>query len=188
VRIDTAAYQAMLAHLQQAVPNEGCGLLAGLRKPPCPQDTDGDGNCGRRHCPYCGDPDPYLRLVWRVCDTWVPMDNVAEYPRHRFEMGPETLIATWRQLDDAGRRPWIIVHSHVTAGATPSVNDIRYAQDDSLLHLVVSLQGAEPFARLWRIRPDMPRVEQVQRIVFEVVDLGFQKNSPTDLTRGVSEV
>jgi hypothetical protein len=21
---------------------------------PCPYDTDGDGNCGRLHCPYCG--------------------------------------------------------------------------------------------------------------------------------------
>lgn len=24
-------------------------ILAG----PCPNDTDGDGNCGRRFCPYC---------------------------------------------------------------------------------------------------------------------------------------
>lgn len=27
---------------------------AGLNTTPCPDDTDGDGNCGKVACPYCG--------------------------------------------------------------------------------------------------------------------------------------
>lgn len=34
----------------------------------CPRDTDGDGNCGRRYCPYCGRrrppaPNRYVNIV-----------------------------------------------------------------------------------------------------------------------------
>ena len=25
-----------------------------LRRIRCPKDTDGDGNCGQKYCPYCG--------------------------------------------------------------------------------------------------------------------------------------
>lgn len=34
---------------------------------PCPNDTDGDGNCGRKDCPYCG-PIPYwyVRAAYRI--------------------------------------------------------------------------------------------------------------------------
>lgn len=30
-------------------------LVGRVRKGACPRDTDGDGNCGRRFCPYCGE-------------------------------------------------------------------------------------------------------------------------------------
>lgn len=36
-----------------------------MSKPGCPWDTDGDGNCGRKHCPYCGQR---ARRIERILD------------------------------------------------------------------------------------------------------------------------
>lgn len=30
---------------------------------PCPNDTNGDGNCGQRACPYCGEQAPVLHIA-----------------------------------------------------------------------------------------------------------------------------
>jgi proteasome lid subunit RPN8/RPN11 len=179
--IDSAAYAAMIEHLQQAAPHEGCGLLAGLRRSPCPRDTDGDGTCGARSCPDCGQP--------LVVDTWTPMANHAEFPRLRFQMDEVEQVATWNALADSGRRPLVVVHSHPTGSAVPSPHDVRYAVDPTLLHMVVALEGREPVAWLWQIRTTGRMVgghEQLLRVPYTVADLGFQPISPTDLTRGVS--
>ncbi len=184
--IDSAAFQAMIDHMQQAAPNEGCGLLAGPREQPCPRDTDGDGNCGRRFCPHCG---PAAREVARTVDRWVPLRNVSEFPRLRYEVDDGELIAAWEQLaDDGNRRPWIMVHSHVRGGPAPSETDIRYALDETILHLIVALGGVAAYPKLWRIRPHLTSVrERAYGVPFDVVDLGKQKNSPTDLTRRVAD-
>lgn len=179
--IDRVAFEQMIAHMEQVAPLEGVGLLAGPRDAPCPRDTDGDGDCGRKLCPHCGAERE------RACDRWVPMRNAAEHPRARFEIDNDELVMAWQALADAGRRPWIICHSHVTTSAAPSDNDIRYATDPTLLHAVVSLAPSVPVVALWRLDPNRPaRAEQAKRIIYEVSDLGFQGNRPTDLTHGVS--
>jgi proteasome lid subunit RPN8/RPN11 len=156
VIIDHAAYQAMTEHMQQAAPREGLGLLAGRRG-------------------------------GFTCDRWVPLDNVAEFPRLRYEADPEALVEAWERLEaDGGRRPWIVCHSHVTTSAAPSPTDIRYAVDPTLNHMIVSLAGSRPVAALWRLDSTETATKQARKIPFQVVDLGFQGNSPTDLTRGVS--
>lgn len=180
--IDQGAHQAMVDHLQQAVPSEGCGLLAGpVDGAPCPRDTDGDGDCGRPLCPYCGPKIPGM-----VCDTWVPMANVAEFPRVRFEMDPTALVEAWQRLETAGRRPWIVCHSHVRDVAVPSAHDVRLAGDPTLKHLVVSLAGVTPHAQLWTVDPFAGRDRQTAKIHYRVADLGFSAGPSTDLTHGVS--
>lgn len=183
--IDAAAHAAMIEHLRQAAPHEGCGLLAGPRPDLCPYDTNGDGDCGRRHCPHC----LAASREGRVCDRWVPLPNRSEFPRLRFEMDDAELLDAWNALDaDGHRRPWIIVHSHVNAGPAPSPTDIVYAVDPTLLHLIVSIGGVAAYPRLWRIRPHLtdPR-ERTHGVPFDVVDLGKQKPTPTDLTRRVAD-
>lgn len=175
--VDRAVHDAMVAHMVQAAPREGCGLLAGPRRAPCPRDTDGDGDCGRPHCSDCT----------RTCDRWVPMTNVADFPRLRYEMDPEELLATWQGLDDEGRRPWAVVHSHTTPASTAALSetDLRMAADTTLRHAVVSLGGARPVVALWRVRHGAPPV----RVFLEVVDLGKhgrKESWTTDLTRDVS--
>lgn len=180
--IDLAAYAAMTDHMQQAAPREGVGLLAGLRTGhvPCPLDTDGDGNCGRRLCPVCGvDPG-------RVCDRWMPLVNAAEHPRLRFQLDPAEQIAAYEACDADGRWPWVMVHSHVRASAAPSETDIRYATDPNLLHMIVSLAPTVPVAVLWRLDPMMSGVGRCSRVRYQVVGLGRKEYPATDLTRDVS--
>lgn len=178
--IDRTAYDAMIQHMQEAAPREGVGLLAGPRDR-CPRDTDGDGNCGQRYCPACG-----IDAVARVADRWVPLGNAAEHPRARYEVADGDLVDAWQALEDDGRRPWVIVHSHVRTSAAPSETDIRYAVDPSLLHMIVSLGGVEPVAVLWRLNPNTVAPNHAKRVRYEVVDLGRNEYPATDLTRGVS--
>lgn len=186
--VDEAAHRAMLDHMQQAAPSEGCGLLAGPvvgvpPRIPCPRDTDGDGDCGRPLCPHCHD----RKLPGMVCDTWVPMANVAEFPRVRFEMDPEALVEAWQRLETAGRRPWIVCHSHVRDVAVPSVRDVLLAVDGTLRHLVVSLAGPFPTASLWHLSPfSLDPAVRMRKIHYQVTDLGFHGNPATDLTHDVS--
>lgn len=182
--IDKAAHAAMLAHMFEERPREGVGLLAGPARPRCPRDTNGDGNCGQRICPDCGGDG-------RVCDTWLPLRNVAEFPRARYETDPVELLAAWERLETAGRRPWIVCHSHVSTSAVPSDLDIRYAVDRTLHHAVVSLAAYDPVTRVWALDPDsQDRDGRVRRVRVLVADLGFlsseQRILTTDLTHDVT--
>lgn len=178
--IDAAAYEAMIVHMQQARPQEGVGLLAGsLNRPSCPRDTDGDGDCGQPMCPECGAGGGRV-------DRWVPLPNVAEFPRARYQVDDDTLIDAWNTLHDHGRRPWIMVHSHTRTSAAPSELDVQYAADPTLLHMIVSLAGTVPHAALWRLTPGAAAPDQVRKIRYQVVDLGFQPKTSTDLTHGVT--
>lgn len=167
--IDRTAYDAMIQHMQEAAPREGVGLLAGPRDRPDPPGGQWQGPAGA------------------IVDRWVPLANTAEFPRTRYEADPQALINAWTALEDDGRRPWVIVHSHVRTSAAPSETDIRYAVDPSLLHMIVSLGGVEPVAVLWRLNPNTVAPNHAKRVRYEVVDLGFQAISPTDLTRGVTD-
>lgn len=159
--IDRTAYNAMIEHMQQAAPLEGVGLLAG------PRPAEG-------------------HQMSRRVDRWVPQVNVSEFPRARYEVAPEQTIADWQALDAEGRRPWVVCHSHVTTNAAPSPNDIRYAADPSLLHMIVSLAGSRPVVRLWRLDAHSLRPNPEARVRFQVADLGFHSRGTTDLTHRVT--
>src|ERR1043165_7163439 len=123
--IDQGAYDAMIRHMQAEAPREGVGLLCGPPPPPCPRDTNGDGDCGRQLCPHCG-PAAVPR---RTCDRWAPLDNASDYARLRYEVDPAEQIEAWEAAAAEGRRPWIVCHSHVSTNAAPSPLDVRYATD-----------------------------------------------------------
>jgi proteasome lid subunit RPN8/RPN11 len=166
--IDLDAYVKMIMHMQEAAPREGVGLLAG------PQD---------RPAPVGGQ---WQSAAGAICDRWIPLDNVSDFPGLRYEVDPEALIAAWNVLEGDRRRPWVVCHSHTSTSAAPSPLDIRYAVDQSLLHMVVSLAGREPVAVLWRLDPNAAPVDRCRRVRYQLHDLGFQAIPPTDLTHGVT--
>ena len=178
---DRAAYTAMLDHMQQVAPAgrsslagrvEGVGLLAG------PHIRD----------EVPADPPARWKALHRITvDTWLPLANVADFPRLRYQADDGELIAAWNALELRGRRPWVVCHSHVTDSAVPSVHDLRMAADRTLRHLVVSLAGPAPVAWLWDLDPFASESSRrMRRVRFQVADLGFHTVGTSDLTRDVS--
>jgi proteasome lid subunit RPN8/RPN11 len=181
VTIVRAALAQAVAHLRAESPREGVGLLAGpavFPLQPCPRDTDGDGDCGQRRCPVCA----------RHADRWVPLANVSEFGRSRYETDPAELLAAHEALEADGRYPWVVVHSHPNTGTEPSRPDITYARNPKQLHLIVSLYGRSHMT-LWRLDPEaaVQRGEDAVKIRWQVVDQHKRETWTTDLTRGVSQ-
>lgn len=167
--IDKAAYEQAMAHLidRARAGEEGVGLLAG------PSDAPA------RRAPGL------LSNTW--VDRWESLTNVSEFPRLRYQVDPDDLMAAYTGLEEAGYVPLILVHSHLTSGTVPSYTDIRYATNPALLHLIVDV-SARPVGALWRILPGERPGEQTAKIRYQVADLREQEPSPTDLTRGVTGV
>jgi proteasome lid subunit RPN8/RPN11 len=120
-------------------------------------------------------------------DEWTPLSNVAEFARYRYEVDGDELVDAYNTLEGRGLRPYVMVHSHLRGGAGPSLNDVRYAANPALLHLIVDLAGPRPHSVLWRLDPSLPVAEQL-KIRFRVADLREQSSHPTDLTHGVASV
>lgn len=160
--IDTAAFEACHRHLieRARAGEEGVGLLSG---PPLQ---------------YHGQQGSV------VVHRWTPLDNVADFPRYRYEVDPGQLIAAYDDLESADLKPFVLAHSHLHGGAGPSLNDVRFAADPQLRYMIVDLGGPRPHSVLWRLDPGRPVAEQ-EKIRFQVADLREQKNLATDLTRGV---
>ena len=79
-----------------------------------------------------------------------PCRNLAS-SRTRYEVHPEDYYRILSLLDRTGGDVWGIVHSHPTTAAVPSGLDVTMAAHPDALYLVVSLAGAEPDLRAWRI-------------------------------------
>ena len=126
VLLPAAIRTAIVTDLWAALPNEGCGLIAGDASP-----FEG----GR-------------------ASRWHPTRNRLASP-YRFEIDPDELLRAQLAIDDAGEVVWAVVHSHVASEARPSPTDIRAAVHPAALHLVASFAAgpeAPPELRAWRIR------------------------------------
>ena len=71
--------------------------------------------------------------------------------RSRFSVHPDDLYRVTIAADDAGLVVWGIVHSHPHSPAVPSATDTGLALYPDAVHLLVTLAGAEPEVRAWRI-------------------------------------
>jgi proteasome lid subunit RPN8/RPN11 len=111
---------AIVRHCVAALPNEGCGLLAGRREG-----------------------------ASLVADRFYPGTNRLASPS-RFAMDPAEVVAALTAIDRDGHRLAAIVHSHPTTEAVPSRTDLREAYYPEALLLIVSLAGVSPRLRAWR--------------------------------------
>lgn len=202
VTILRSALADAVAHVRASIPYEAVGLFAGpalLPGAPCPADTDGDGGCGRHHCPTCGHPAARRVLGRRVdgafcaddevhLDRWLPLRNASEFPRVRYEVLPTELLAAHEALEAESRYPWVVVHSHVgpATSTTPSPEDVEFARNPRQLHLILWVSLGSPTFQLWRLDPETHGPARVVRKRWRVVDQPRQAIPPTDLTRDVT--
>ena len=112
----------MLAQATAELPLECCGLLAG------PPSQDG------------------LALCVRRC---YPLVNAAASPTE-YESEAHSILAADKDMRAMGWTVLAIFHSHPTSPPVPSRKDVeRNYYGDTVVHLIISLQSAQPEVRGW---------------------------------------
>mgnify|MGYP006276460207 CR=1 FL=1 len=128
-----AAYDAVLDHAQSDVPLEACGAFVGERV------ERGDGEDGD------GAESGAVRRVTAV--RRVP--NVADAPRVRYELDPETTLAVFDEAEATGREVVGFYHSHPSGPSHPSATDREQARWPGRVYVVVSLAARPPTLDAW---------------------------------------
>jgi proteasome lid subunit RPN8/RPN11 len=116
----------MIAQARAELPNECCGLLAGL--------LDADGRLGRAVKRY-------------------PLVNAAASPRE-YLSDPRSMFAAFKDWRQHGLEVLAVYHSHPTAPPVPSRKDLEMNYSPDAINLIISLQGDEPVMRGWWLSAD----------------------------------
>jgi proteasome lid subunit RPN8/RPN11 len=149
----------MVAHARAELPNECCGLLAG-RLPeasssapspvaeagsdPFPSPLVGEGQGGGARS----------RLKTALVMRRYPLTNQAGSPTE-YLSDPDSLFTAFRDMRRLGLDVLAIYHSHPATEPVPSRKDIeRNNYGAEVVHLIISLSGAEPRIRAWRLSSD----------------------------------
>lgn len=119
----------MSLHLTQAVRDE---IVAHAR-----QDTPLEA------CGYIGEKDGLASRVIRLT-------NADASPEH-FSLVPAEQFAAVRALRQDGYRLRAVYHSHPASPARMSDEDLRLARDPALSYVIVSLAGAQPVVKSFRV-------------------------------------
>jgi [CysO sulfur-carrier protein]-S-L-cysteine hydrolase len=94
----------------------------------------------------------------------VPARNATRGPA-AYRVHPEDHFAAVKRAREEGTRVAGAYHSHPRSAPAPSPTDIAEAYDPELLYVIVSLAGAEPEVRAWRITGAGRVTEDVLEIV-----------------------
>ncbi len=120
--LDAAVNDEIVAAMVQAMPNEGCGLLIGR---------------------------PFGTI-----DRFVAIDNANPSPV-TYRLDDYQYLSAVTEAEAGGFDIVGVVHSHPNSPAIPSETDIEAAMaaqtPSNWLWVIVSLSGADPVTRVWRI-------------------------------------
>jgi proteasome lid subunit RPN8/RPN11 len=120
----------MIAHCLDCLPEEGCGLLVG-------SPAGGSGARGATE---------HVALVTDV----VPVTN-ASHSARVYSLDPGEHLRADRAAEAAGHSVLGVFHSHTHTDAYPSPTDVAAAPDPAWHYAIVSLRGALPALRSFRI-------------------------------------
>ena len=113
-------WQEITAHVQQCLPEEGCGLLGGTLS------ADGGGSVS----------------------AVLPVEN-ALHSRVRYRMEPSAQLQAFFTLEERGLEMLAIFHSHPQGPEHPSPTDLSEFAYPGVLMLILYLPGAHQSARDW---------------------------------------
>lgn len=122
-------YDQILSHAQAGLPNEACGLIAGIRQ--------GENNI--------------VRKVYLLQNTDQSPEHFSMDPKEQFDAVSDMRRNEYTLLGN--------FHSHPATPARPSEEDIRLAFDSSISYIIVSLQQHPPVLKCFRIRQGTVRDE-----------------------------
>jgi proteasome lid subunit RPN8/RPN11 len=113
-------YQALVDQALAELPNECCGLLAGV-------------------------PGPDRVLAVRR----FPLINDAKSPPTEYLSEPQSMFAAIRGIQSAGLAEVAVYHSHPTSRPVPSRKDLAANYSESVMNLILSLATGQPELRAW---------------------------------------
>ena len=155
MKIPGELLERVVEHCLQEVPYEACGVLSG---------------------PVDGSPDQHH-----------PMANglVGGRALLAFEFVPSDQLRLFTELDEAGRRPLVIYHSHTKGMAYPSIRDIANASlQVHSLHLIVATERLDPglplglqngAIRLFKIGRGVVTQEPIELVVTQWLTIEVQQ-------------
>jgi proteasome lid subunit RPN8/RPN11 len=113
--------EEMIAQALAELPNECCGLLAGVME----------------------------AGVGRVTDRY-PLVNEAASPREYLSQ-PESMFTAYKDMRLRGLDLLAIYHSHPTSEPIPSSTDLERNFSSEVVHLIISLKNNTPRIRGWQL-------------------------------------
>jgi proteasome lid subunit RPN8/RPN11 len=94
----------------------------------------------------------------------VPMRN-ASNSKDAFSFDSREYLGVWRELEASGDAVVAIYHSHTASQAYPSREDVLFAQDPNIHHVIVStLPDASPAVRSFRVNQGVVVEESIRLI------------------------
>jgi proteasome lid subunit RPN8/RPN11 len=128
--IKAAEYDLILAHARACLPDEACGLIAGL----------------------IADDEKKIEKVY-------PLLNLDHSPEH-FSIDQREQFLAIKDMRARGLAPLGNFHSHPGTPARPSAEDIKLARDPEASYLILSLVSDEPVLKSFQILMAEGRVRE----------------------------
>ena len=124
LRMSTDAYQVMLGHCYDGLPNEACGLIAG--------------------------PASMASAAGARASVTYPTANTAASARV-YTVEPRDHLRAERDAESRGLEILGVFHSHTHTVAYPSPTDVAQAPDPNWHYVIVSLADDAPVVRSYRV-------------------------------------
>ena len=135
IKLSRSDYEKILAHAEKELPNEACGLIAGV--------IEGS--------------DKLIKKVYLLTNT--------DHSNEHFSMDPKEQLAAIKDMRAHGLGPLGNWHSHPESPSRPSEEDKRLAYDSKASYMILSLMNSEePVLNSFHISGTDAQKEQLEII------------------------
>ncbi len=132
IKLSKSDYEKILAHAEKELPNEACGLIAGIVE----------------------NGDKTIKEVYLLTNI--------DHSNEHFTLDPKEQLATIKDMRSKGYVPLGNWHSHPESPSRPSEEDKRLAYDSKASYMILSLMNrAEPVLNSFKITGDTAEKEEL---------------------------
>lgn len=132
IKLSKSDYEKILAHAEKELPNEACGLIAGIVEK----------------------GDKTIKEVYLLTNI--------DHSNEHFTLDPKEQLATIKDMRSKGYALLGNWHSHPESPSRPSEEDKRLAYDSKASYMILSLMNrAEPVLNSFKINGDTAEKEEL---------------------------
>lgn len=132
IELSREDYLGMIAHAESELPNEACGLIAGIQS----------------------ENEKIIKKVYYLTNV--------DHSREHFSLDPKEQLHAVKDMRENGLKPLGNWHSHPESPSRPSEEDKRLAYDSNASYLILSLMDQEhPVLNSFHINGDQAEKEEL---------------------------